>query len=87
MTTYMFPGQGSQVKGMGADLFQQFPEYVKVANEVLDYSIEELCLQDPNQQLANTQFTQPALYIVDVLSYLKKSTDGIKTEYFIGHSL
>lgn len=86
MTTYMFPGQGSQIKGMGSDLFAQFPNEVKKANDILGYSIEELCVKDPNQQLNKTQYTQPGLYVVEALSYmLKRGTS--KPDYFIGHSL
>lgn len=87
MTTFMFPGQGSQFKGMGAELFVQFPTEVKLAQEVLGYSIEELCLNDTNQQLANTAFTQPALFIVEALSYQDQVRQGIKPTYCIGHSL
>jgi len=87
MATYMFPGQGSQVKGMGSDLFAKFPEQVQQADEVLGYSIEELCVHDPRKQMGNTEFTQPALYVVDALTFLEKSSDGIKPSYFIGHSL
>ena len=38
----LFPGQGSQFQGMGADLFQEFPETVAIANNVLGYAIDEL---------------------------------------------
>jgi malonyl CoA-acyl carrier protein transacylase len=82
----MFPGQGSQVKGMGGDLFGKFPTEVKEANDVLGYSIEDLCLNDPNQQLMNTQYTQPALYVVEALAFMSKS-DEAKPDYCIGHSL
>lgn len=87
MATYMFPGQGSQLKGMGAELFNQFPEQVKLANEILGYSIEELCVTDPKQQLGNTEYTQPALYVVETLSFLVRYRDGVKPNYCIGHSL
>lgn len=86
MTTYMFPGQGSQIKGMGVDLFSQFPEEIKRANEILGYSIEELCVNDPKQQLMQTQYTQPALFIVEALSFLSKRSE-IRPDYCIGHSL
>ena len=86
MTTYMFPGQGSQVKGMGADLFDKFPILVRQANDILGYSIEELCVNDPNLQLMNTQYTQPALYIVEALSFLSNYTNK-KPNYCVGHSL
>ena len=73
MRTYLFPGQGAQKAGMGRQLFQDFPEYVVQADRILGYSVEELCLDDPLQQLVQTQFTQPALYTVSCLSYLKKT--------------
>lgn len=86
MTTYMFPGQGSQVKGMGSELFGKFPAEVKQANDILGYSIEELCINDPDQRLMQTQYTQPALYIVEALSFMSKS--GLPgPNYCIGHSL
>lgn len=87
MITFMFPGQGSQVKGMGADLFARFPEEIKVAQEVLGYSIEDLCVNDSKQQLGNTAYTQPALFVVEALSFKSKYTQENKPEYYIGHSL
>lgn len=87
MTTYMFPGQGSQIKGMGAELFAQFPVEVKMAQEILGYSIEDLCINDPKQQLGNTAYTQPALFVVEALSFKAKLEQGTKPEYCIGHSL
>lgn len=88
MVTYVFPGQGSQHKGMGAALFEEFPELTAQADEILGYSIKELCVQDPYQQLGLTQFTQPALFVVNALSYLKKVKDtGRKPDFLAGHSL
>lgn len=88
MTSYVFPGQGSQVRGMGSDLFPQFPDRVQQANTILGYSIQNLCLDDPNDELNKTEFTQPALYIVNVLSYLKKMQESdVKPTYLAGHSL
>jgi malonyl CoA-acyl carrier protein transacylase len=72
---------------MGADLFGQFPEQVKQANEILGYSIEELCVHDSYHQLGNTEFTQPALYVVEGLTFLAKGGDALKPQYCIGHSL
>lgn len=88
MLAYMFPGQGSQKRGMGQDLFAQFPEYTAQADALLGYSIQALCLEDAQQQLNNTQYTQPALYVVNAFSYLKTLADGQpKPDYVIGHSL
>lgn len=87
MTTYMFPGQGSQVKGMGEGLFELYPSLVQEADEILGYSIESLCLEDKDEQLNNTKYTQPALFVVEALAYLKKSSEGSKPDYCVGHSL
>jgi len=88
MKVFAFPGQGSQVKGMGEGLFDAFPEYEQIADTVLGYSIRTLCIEDPNRELNKTQFTQPALFVVNALTYLKRIKDGdAKPDYFIGHSL
>ncbi|ACL75226.1 ACP S-malonyltransferase [Ruminiclostridium cellulolyticum] len=88
MVAYVFPGQGSQAKGMGGELFGEFSYITKEADEILGYSIKELCLEDPKEQLGQTQFTQPALYTVNALCYLKKLQEtGEKPDYVAGHSL
>lgn len=88
MTVYMFPGQGSQVKGMGKELFDEFPEIVKKADEILGFSIKELCLEDPNNVLNLTRYTQPALYTVNALNYYHMiNVSGSQPDYAAGHSL
>ena len=88
MKTYMFPGQGSQARGMGGSLFDEFPELTDKADKILGYSIKELCLEDPRKELKNTQFTQPALYVVNALSYYKRIQEtGETPDYVAGHSL
>lgn len=85
---YLFPGQGSQKVGMGEGLFERFPEQVAIADAELGYSIAELCLRDPNGQLGQTQYTQPALFVVSALSYLAHLADtGELPQYLAGHSL
>lgn len=88
MVTYVFPGQGAQYVGMGADLFDKYSEYVEQADEILGYSIKELCLEDIHNCLANTKYTQPALYVVSALAYLEQvEKTGIKPDFVAGHSL
>lgn len=88
MKTFVFPGQGSQAKGMGGELFERYPERVRQADAVLGYSIRQLCLDDPDDQLGRTQFTQPALYVVNALSYFARIDDGAAPPDFLaGHSL
>lgn len=88
MITYVFPGQGSQIKGMGGPVFDEFRELTAEADEILGYSIKKLCMEDLNLNLSQTQYTQPALYIVNALSYLSRiEKDGKKPNYVAGHSL
>lgn len=88
MKVYGFPGQGSQARGMGADLFDRFPAEVATADAVLGWSIRELCERNPDGRLGQTAFTQPALYTVSVLSYLaRREEDPVPPDYLIGHSL
>jgi malonyl CoA-acyl carrier protein transacylase len=84
---FVFPGQGSQTVGMGKDLFSLFPNEVKQANDILGYSIEKLCLEDPEQKLNNTAYTQPVLFIVSALTYLKKKQENVIPNFTAGHSL
>lgn len=87
MKAYVFPGQGAQFVGMGKELFKEYPEYVKKADAILGYSIEELCTVDSNGQLDMTQYTQPALFVVSALSYLDYVEKNGKPDLVAGHSL
>jgi len=88
MKTFVFPGQGSQKKGMGHDLFDQFPDVAAAADEILGYSVKELCLEDPHKRLGDTEYTQPALYLINALSWLENRADETDPPDFLaGHSL
>jgi len=85
---YLFPGQGSQKVGMGEGLFSRFPAQVAEADAILGYSIAELCLRDPSSQLNLTTFTQPALFVVNALSFLDRLVQtGELPDFVAGHSL
>ncbi|MGY3792645.1 ACP S-malonyltransferase [uncultured Aquimarina sp.] len=86
MKTVMFPGQGSQYKGMGKDLFPMYRSQTELASSILGYDLEELCLSDPKRLLGKTQFTQPALYVVNAFRYYEQYKNEIP-DYLIGHSL
>lgn len=86
MKTIMFPGQGSQFKGMGKDLFSKYKSETRLASDILGYDIEELCVLDPKRELSKTQFTQPALYVVSAFSYYENYSKALP-DFFIGHSL
>ncbi|RDD79785.1 [acyl-carrier-protein] S-malonyltransferase [Dyella tabacisoli] len=93
MKAMIFPGQGSQFKGMGKDLFPLFPELVKSASDILGYSLQDLCLNDTQGHLSQTQYTQPALYVVNALHYYRQRELHAATEtdappdFLAGHSL
>ncbi|HEY7986241.1 MAG TPA: ACP S-malonyltransferase, partial [Methylophilaceae bacterium] len=87
MRAFLFPGQGSQRKGMGADLFTQYPEYVKKADAILGYSIEELCVADPEGRINFTAYTQPAIFVVSVLNYLEALKTDTAPDMTAGHSI
>jgi trans-AT polyketide synthase/acyltransferase/oxidoreductase domain-containing protein len=73
---------------MGAELFERYPDLIAEADAILGYSIKELCLVNPDNKLNSTDHTQPALYIVDVLSCLAKVEDEKNgPDFVIGHSL
>lgn len=84
MRIYMFPGQGSQAKGMGKSVFGRFPEQCDSASKLLGYDIVDLCLNDSNNQLNQTYYTQPALYFVSALTFLSEDD---KPDCLLGHSL
>ncbi|WGS46993.1 ACP S-malonyltransferase [Burkholderia sp. JSH-S8] len=86
---YVFPGQGSQFKKMGAGVLDAFPEQVAQADAILGYSIRLLCLEDPRNVLDQTEFTQPALYTIGALSYLERLQrgDSARVAWLAGHSL
>ncbi|MGZ9709221.1 ACP S-malonyltransferase [Glaciimonas sp. GNP009] len=88
MKTYLFPGQGSQHVGMGANLFDAFPNITATADTILGYSVKELCLKDPQRQLGQTQYTQPALFVVNALAYRQRIQEtGERPDFVAGHSL
>lgn len=90
---YVFPGQGSQFKGMGHDLYQEFATAKAIyeqASGVLGYDIAELSFHDPQEQLYRTQFTQPALltHAIACLEVFRDMTDDrLAPSMAAGHSL
>jgi len=90
MVAYLFPGQGSQHRGMGTPLFDQVEEFTAAEADIdalLGYSVREMCRDDPDEKLKNTRYTQPCLYIVNALHYYNESRNGDRPKYLAGHSL
>ena len=94
MNAILFPGQGSQVVGMGAEFFNNFDIVKKIfqeADDKLNFKISNIILHGPENDLKLTQNTQPAILTVSysIFSVLKKefNFDFKSTKYFAGHSL
>jgi polyketide synthase PksL len=86
-TAWVFPGQGAQRPGMGAELFAAYPELVAEADETLGWPVAEVCGSDDGR-LDQTQYTQPALFVVNALSYRHRlQTGSAPPDYLAGHSL
>lgn len=86
-TAYMFPGQGAQHQGMGAELFEKYSEVTSSASEALGFDVVGLCA-DPDDRLNMTEYTQPVLFVVNHLHWLeRREQDVAPPAYMLGHSL
>jgi trans-AT polyketide synthase/acyltransferase/oxidoreductase domain-containing protein len=87
MAAWVFGGQGTQHRGMGAGLFEEFGELCREADGILGYPVRTLCLEDPGGRLADTRYAQPALFVVNALSFLSRDGGQPAIDYLAGHSL
>ena len=94
MNAILFPGQGSQIVGMGLEFYNNFEIVKKIfteADDKLNYKISKIILEGPEDKLKLTQNTQPAILTVSyaIFSVLKKeyNFDFKSTKFFAGHSL
>ena len=94
MNALLFPGQGSQTIGMGAEFYKNFDIAKKIfekADDILNFKISKIILEGPENDLKLTKNTQPAILTVSysIFSVLKKefNFDLESTNFFAGHSL
>ncbi|MGW5114004.1 ACP S-malonyltransferase [Streptomyces noursei] len=84
----LIPGQGSQFRGMGQDVFPKYPGVAQFASDLLGYDLVALCRDDPGGRLADTAYTQPALFVVNALHLFERERREERTaDYCLGHSL
>ena len=94
MFSVIFPGQGSQIVGMGKEFYDKFEivkNLFKKADETLNFSLSSLILEGPKEELDLTANTQPAIFLISYSIY-KVINDEFKIDlsrakYFAGHSL
>jgi len=89
MKAYIFPGQGAQFAGMGADLYQNSQEAKELfdkANEILGFPITDIMFEGSAEDLKQTRVTQPAIFLHSVISAKLLGAD-FKPKMVAGHSL
>ena len=94
MKAILFPGQGSQIVGMGSEFYNNFPIVKKIfseADDQLKFRISKIILEGPEKELKLTQNTQPSILLVSYAIFLVLKNEFNfkldKVKYFAGHSL
>ena len=94
MFSVIFPGQGSQMVGMGKQFFEKFnsvKELFQKADDTLNFSLSKIILEGPKEDLNLTVNTQPAIFLISysIFNVVKKefNIDLNQAKYFAGHSL
>jgi len=93
-TAFLFPGQGAQTVGMGADIAQAYPVAATLfdrANDILGFDLKRICFEGPAEKLNSTTISQPAIFVTSaaLLEILRThpATTGLKPDVTAGLSM
>jgi [acyl-carrier-protein] S-malonyltransferase len=88
MTAYVFPGQGAQFSGMGKNLYESSEsarQMFEKANEILGFEITKIMFEGTDEELKQTNVTQPAIFLHSVI--LASTIEDFQPDMVAGHSL
>lgn len=87
---FVFPGQASQIVGMGRDFYEQSAlarQYYDLAESRFDFSLKKISFEGPQADLTQTRVTQPAIFVLSCIVFAELQARGFKPDMVAGHSL
>jgi len=87
---FVFPGQASQIVGMGRDFYEQSAlarQYYDLAESRFDFSLKKISFEGPPADLTQTRITQPAIFVLSCIVFAELQARGFKPDMVAGHSL